>query len=80
MLLLNIRKLYEKHTNESQDVVPYQAAYPNDVWRTDLAHRYSEHLEQLAQHARQEQLSAQELVALLQQEAENIRHQIWEAH
>ncbi|NAT78575.1 DUF2732 family protein [Dickeya dadantii] len=53
---------------------------PNDVWRTDLAHRYSEYLEQLAQHARQEQLSAQELVALLQQEAENIRHQIWEAH
>ncbi|MCA6999158.1 DUF2732 family protein [Dickeya solani] len=53
---------------------------PNDVWRTDVAHRYSEHLDQLAQHARQEQLSAQELVALLQQEAENIRHQIWEAH
>ncbi|MGM3163000.1 DUF2732 family protein [Dickeya undicola] len=53
---------------------------PNDVWRADLAHRYSDHLDQLAQHARQEQLSAQELVALLQQEAENIRHQIWEAH
>ncbi|WP_459609220.1 hypothetical protein [Dickeya oryzae] len=34
----------------------------------------------MAQHACQEHLSAQELVALLQQEAENIRHQLWEAH
>ncbi|PXW48177.1 uncharacterized protein DUF2732 [Erwinia sp. AG740] len=53
---------------------------PQDSWRTDLAHRYSEHLDNLAQHASQEHLSAQELVALLQQEAENIRHQLWEVH
>ncbi|QOL14887.1 DUF2732 family protein [Dickeya dianthicola] len=65
---------------------PARRQISNDDWRTDFAHRYSEHLDQLAQHARQEQFSAQkqfsaqELVALLQQEAEKIRHQIWEAH
>ncbi|SLM63424.1 MULTISPECIES: DUF2732 family protein [Dickeya] len=45
-----------------------------------LACRYSEHLERLAQHAGQENLSADELVALLEQEAEKIRHHLWETH
>ncbi|AYC19336.1 hypothetical protein DZA65_02449 [Dickeya dianthicola] len=69
-----------KNTPINHKTSPARRQISNDVWRTDFAHRYSEHLDQLAQHARQEQLSAQELVALLQQEAEKIRHQIWEAH
>ncbi|MGM3174121.1 DUF2732 family protein [Dickeya lacustris] len=45
-----------------------------------LAHRFSEHLAQLAQHAGRENLSADELVTLLEQEAEKIRHHLWETH
>ncbi|TYL41685.1 MULTISPECIES: DUF2732 family protein [Dickeya] len=59
---------------------PRQTPDSYAVWKADFAHRYSEYLEQLAQHAWQERLSAQELVVLLQQEAEKIRHQMWEAH
>ncbi|QDX29890.1 DUF2732 family protein [Dickeya poaceiphila] len=69
----NTRLIHQPHTIAED-------APPNDVWRTEFAHRYSEHLEQLAQHAWQERLSLQALVALLQQEAEKIRHQIWETY